>query len=82
MEAIKQNRTASFIIVILVYVLATVAGVLVYRAVTLDWWMSLLIADTVATVVTFIFSLIWQRADSPKKRAIPNTKNRRGLYYL
>ena len=62
MKTIKQNRTASFIIVTSIYVLATIVGVLVYRVLTFDWWLSLLIADVAATVVTFIFSLIFGNA--------------------
>ena len=62
MKSIKQNRQASFIIVTLVYVLAIVVGILVYRKLTLDWWLSLLIADMAATVVTFIFSIVLNNA--------------------
>ncbi len=62
MNKLKQNRAASFAAVALVYIIATVAGVLVYRALALDWWLSLLVADTAATVVTFIFSLIFKNA--------------------
>lgn len=62
MEKIKQSRAASFITVTFVYILATVVGVLVYRALDLDWWLSLLIADVAATVFTFIFSLIFKNA--------------------
>ena len=62
MNKLKQNRAASFIVVTLVYIIATVVGVMTYRALTLDWWLSLLIADTAATVVTFIFSLIFKNA--------------------
>ena len=62
MEKIKQSRTASFISVTCVYILATVLGVLVYRALDLDWWLVLLIADIAATVFTFIFSLIFKNA--------------------
>ncbi len=62
MEKLKQNRTASFIAVALVYIIAAVAGVLVYRALDLAWWLSLLIADAVATVATFLFSLLFQNA--------------------
>ena len=58
MNRLKQNRVASFIAVMLVYIIATVVGVLAYRALTLDWRLSLLIADVTATVVTFVFSLI------------------------
>ena len=37
-------------------------GVLSYRALDFDFWLSLLIADVIATVVTFIFSLIFGNA--------------------
>ena len=62
MNRLKQSRAASFIAVTLVYIFATAVGVLVYRALTLDWWLSLLIADVAATVATFIFSLIFKNA--------------------
>ena len=45
MNKLKQNRAASFVAVTLVYIIATVVGVLAYRTLTLDWWLSLLIAD-------------------------------------
>ena len=62
MNRLKQNRAASFVAVTLVYIIATVVGVLAYRTLTLDWWLSLLIADVTATVVTFVFSLIFKNA--------------------
>ena len=62
MKMLKQNRAASFIVVAVVYIIATAVGVLVYRALDLDWWLSLLIADLLATVTTFIFSLIFKNA--------------------
>ena len=62
MKKLKQNRVVSFIAVMLVYILATVVGVIVYRALDLEWWLSLLIADALATVATFIFSLIFKNA--------------------
>ena len=62
MNKLKQNRAVSFIVVTLVYIIATVVGVLAYRALTLDWWLSLLIADVAATVATFIFGLIFKNA--------------------
>lgn len=62
MKAFKQSRTASFIAVTLVYILAAAVGILVYRRLTLDWWLSLLIADVAATAVTFVFSLIFGNA--------------------
>ncbi len=62
MEKLKQNRAASFVAVTLVYVIAAAAGITVYKALELPWWVSLLIADVAATVVTFIFSVIFGNA--------------------
>ncbi len=62
MKSLKENRTASFIAVTIVYILATVFGVFIYRTLELEWWLSLLIADISATVLTFVFSLIFGNA--------------------
>lgn len=62
MNTIKQNRAASFLAVSAVYILATGVGIFVYRALSLDWWLALLVADVAATVVTFLFSLLFQNA--------------------
>ena len=59
MDSLKRNSAASFVAVAIVYVLAGIVGLLVYRAVGLEWWFSLLIADAAATVFTFVFSLIF-----------------------
>ena len=59
-----QNRALSFLIVAVVYILAAGAGIGVYVALKehLPFWLNLLIADVAATVVTFIFSLIFKNA--------------------
>ena len=62
MKKLKQNRGASFIAVTLVYIIAAVVGIAVYRMLGLTWWLSLLIADVAATVVTFIFSVLFGNA--------------------
>ena len=62
MKKLKQNRTASFVAVALVYIIAAAIGIAVYRMLDLSWWLSLLIADAAATVVTFIFSVIFGNA--------------------
>lgn len=62
MNFIKRNRVASFIAVATVYALALVFGIFLYRALELEWWLSLLIADIAATVFVFIFSLIFKNA--------------------
>lgn len=57
-----KNRTLSFVIVAVVYILAAVLGIFVYRWLPFAWWLNLLIADTAATVLTFVFSLIFRNA--------------------
>lgn len=57
-----ENRALSFIIVALVYVVATAVGVAVYLALPFDFWLNLLLADIVATAATFAFSLIFSNA--------------------
>ena len=64
MNKLKNSRAISFIAVALVYVIAAMIGIFAYQAIDemFDWWISLLIADVAATVVTFIFSLIFKNA--------------------
>lgn len=62
MKKITENRAFSYIIITIVYILATLAGVFVYRSLDFDWWLRLLVADAVATAVTFVFSLIFSNA--------------------
>lgn len=59
----KDNRVLSFVIVAVVYAVATACGVLIYLALPMDSvWLKLLIADVAATAVTFIFSVIFNNA--------------------
>lgn len=58
----KNNRIASFIIIILIYILATLLGVNIYKQLNYDYWLNLLIADVAATAIVFIFSLIFKNA--------------------
>ena len=62
MNKIKENRVLSYIIITIVYILATVAAIFTYNALDFEWWLRLLIADVVATVVTFVFSVIFSNA--------------------
>ncbi len=62
MKRIKQSRGLSFVAVGFVYAVAAVFGIAVYTALDLSWWMSLLIADVVATLITFAFSLLFGNA--------------------
>lgn len=62
MNSLKKSRGTSFAAVAVVYIAATLSGIITYRALSFDLWLNLLIADVVATVVTFIFSLIFGNA--------------------
>ncbi len=62
MEKIKNSRAASFVAVGVVYVIAAAVGVAVYIALDINFWLDLLVADASATVVTFVFSLIFKNA--------------------
>ena len=59
----KNSRALSFIFVTLVYVVAFAIGFALYKVLPLDSiYLKLLIADVVATIVTFIFSVIVKNA--------------------
>lgn len=62
MKKVKQSSAASFLIIAVVYILASVAGILAYRLLPFQWWLNLLLADMIATVFTFIFSVIFSNA--------------------
>ncbi len=58
----KENRAASFIVVALVYLVATAVGGLIYYFLPLAFWLSLLLADIAATVFVFVCSVIFKNA--------------------
>ena len=64
MDKIKQNRALSFVIIAVVYAIAIVGGIFIYRALLshMDFWLALLVADICATVITYIFSVIFNNA--------------------
>ena len=62
MNKLKRSRTASFIAVFLVYIISAAVGICIYVITDFQWWLSLLIADVAATVVTFVFSLIFSNS--------------------
>ncbi len=62
MKKFKQNTAASFTAVTLIYIAAAVLGIFICRSSTLDFWLSLLIADIAATAFVFIFSIIFSNA--------------------
>lgn len=59
---ILKNRLFSFIIIAFVYIFASACGVVSYFWLPFDFWLNLLIADIIATAVTFIFSVIFGNA--------------------
>lgn len=59
---IKDNRTFSFVVIFLVYLVATLVGLTVYFAVDTSFYFRFLLADVAATVVTFLFSIIFKNA--------------------
>ena len=52
------SRGIGFAVITVIYIFAAALGILVYRALPYGLFLSLLIADVVATVLTFIFSVI------------------------
>ncbi len=56
------NRACSFVIMTAVYAAAIAAGVVSYIFLPFDFWLNLLLADIIATAVTFLFSLIFGNA--------------------
>ena len=58
----KKSRRLSFFVVSLVYVLAIILGVIVYNVLDFHFAINLLIADVLATILVFIFSLIFKNA--------------------
>ena len=62
MLKIKSSRSFSFIVIALVYAIATVSGILIYRSLSCELWLNFLIADVSATAIVFLFSLIFTNA--------------------
>ena len=62
MKSIKESKKASFALVCVVYLLAAAVGIGVYLALPFAWWLSLLIADVAATLLTFACSVILSNA--------------------
>lgn len=63
-KSFKESRAASLAVIFAVYLFATAVGVIVYYFLP-DYWhfaIKLLLADVVATVVTFAFSVLFKNA--------------------
>ncbi len=59
---LKSSRAASFAVITVVYILASVVGIAVYKALPYQMWLNLLIADVAATAATFVFSVLFGNA--------------------
>jgi len=59
-----KNRTLALTVIILIYIFAAFCGLFVYNYLraSKDFWLCLLLADIAATLVVFIFSLIFGNA--------------------
>lgn len=62
MDKLKSSRTASFLIILAIYLIASFVGIIVYKTLPFDFWLNLLLADIFATVLTFVFSIIFKNA--------------------
>ena len=58
----RESRSLSFVIISAIYLLAAAAGVVSYILLPFNRTINLLIADVTATVVTFVFSVIFGNA--------------------
>ena len=58
----KNSRAMSFIIILGIYVLATCIGVLSYITLPFHFAINLLLADVIATIIVFIFSVLLNNA--------------------
>lgn len=58
----KENRALSFLAVSLVYLLAGAGGVGLYLFLPFAWWLNFLLVDIFATLVVFLFSVIFGNA--------------------
>ena len=58
----KNNRMISFIIILFSYLIAAAAGLFVYANLPYELWLRILIADLAATMVIWIFSLLFDNA--------------------
>ena len=62
MKQLKSSRFFSFLIILIIYVLAIWLGISVYQHLPYAYWLNLLLADIAATVFIFLFSVILQNA--------------------
>lgn len=57
-----KNRALSFFILFAVYCISTAACVFIFPLLKYDYWLNVFVLDVIATVIVFIFSLIFRNA--------------------
>lgn len=62
MEKLKNSRIKSFIVILFVYLAGAGGGIVLYDILPFNPYISLLIADIFATLITFIYSLVFKNA--------------------
>ena len=62
MQKLKENRLLSFIIIFIVYVVASVSFILINEVLNINFYINILISDIIATTIVFIFSLIFNNS--------------------
>ena len=60
----KNNKIYSLLAICIAYIVALVTGVITYNFIQGDLWMKILISDVIATIVIYIFSLIFNNAST------------------
>ena len=59
----KKNRTFSFLVILITYVLAVIIGLVIFnRNITNNFYINVFIADVIATIFVFIVGLIFKNA--------------------
>lgn len=58
----KENKVFSYFVVALAYLLATLGGFISYNLLNYHFAINLLIADSIATIIIFIFSIIFSNS--------------------
>ena len=59
---LNRRRLHSFLIITFIYIVAAAAGIVLFHFLSGQFWLRLLIADVVSTVIVFIFSCVFDNA--------------------
>ena len=64
MQKLKNSRPLGLLVMFFIYAFATAVGLFTCKLASdnLEWWVAIMVADIVATLVVFVFSLIFNNA--------------------